>query len=83
MSKFRVLANLELSIELPEEADIGDSMRRTERKLLQALRRLIAESETGKGELERLALEGFGYANEFEAEPTDYYYNEHDSRASR
>lgn len=78
MPKLRVLANLELSIELPEGTDTEEAIRLKERKLLRLLRNLAKED--GAGELEALELESFTYANEFEAEPTGYYYNKHDRR---
>jgi hypothetical protein len=79
MPKLRVLANLELSIELPEGTDTEETIRRKERKLLRILRQL-AQEESGKGELESLELESFTYATAFEAEPSGYYYNKHDRR---
>ena len=79
MPKLRVLANLELSIELPEGTDTEEAIRRKERKLLRILRQLAQEESTA-GELEALEIESFTYANQFEAEPTGYYYNKHDRR---
>ena len=77
MPKLLVLANLRLSFELPEGTDTEEAVRRKERKLLRMLRQLASEG-VGSGDLERLELESFSYADEFESEPTGYYYNKHD-----
>lgn len=82
MPKVLLLANLELSLELPEGADTDEVVRRSERKLLRLLRQLASEGggPGASGELERLELESFSYANQYESEPSGYYYNKHDRR---
>lgn len=81
MAKVLVLANLELSLELPDDADVGDSgelARQKERALLRALRRLVREDPRVEGSVERLEFEAFTYASPLEAEATGYYYNKHE-----
>lgn len=82
MPRLRLLANVELTCELPEGIDPDEAVRRKERQLLRLLRELAAEGVGASGDLERLEIEGFSYANEFEAEPSGYYYNEHDRRVT-
>ena len=81
MPKLLLLANLELSFELPEGVDTDEAVRQHERKLLRMLRRMATEGGPGAvGELERLEFESFSYANQYESEPSGYYYNKHDRR---
>lgn len=79
MSKLLVLANLELSLELPDDVeDASEVARQKERALLRALRQLLREDPKVKGSLETLEFEAFSYASPLEAEATGYYYNKHE-----
>jgi len=81
--KLLVLANLELSFELPEGTTVEpeEYARLKERRLLRLLRRLAQEDPEVAGSLETLELEAFAYASELQAEATGYYYNKHEKTA--
>lgn len=84
MAKLLVLANLQLTFEVPGDASPAEVaaaetlVRRKERRLLRALRALCEEDPAIKGSLEQLELEAFTYASELQAEATGYYYNKHE-----
>ena len=82
MRKVLLLANLELSFELPEgSGDPEELVRRKERRLLRMLERLAREDEPAiEGSLERLELESFTYDDVYESDASSYYYNMHDRR---
>lgn len=78
MPKLLVLANLELAFEYPEGKHTSEELaRKKQRHLLRLLRRLVEEDAASgvKGTVERLELEGFGYADPLESEPSGYYYD--------
>jgi hypothetical protein len=84
MAKLLVLANLELTFDVPEGGLSGEQLLRAkERRLLRLLQQLVAEDPQLAGSLERLEYEGFSYASPEGGEPTGYYYNEHDERERR
>jgi hypothetical protein len=79
MAKLLVLANLELSLELPDDvADTGELSRLKERQLLRALRQLVREDPRIQGSVETLEFEAFAYSSPLEAEASGYYYNKHE-----
>jgi hypothetical protein len=79
MAKLLVLANLELSLELPDDVeDTSEVARQKERALMRALRQLLREDPKVAGSLETLEFEAFSYASPLEAEATGYYYNKHE-----
>jgi hypothetical protein len=79
MAKLLVLANLELSLELPDDVgDTGELSRATERQLMRALRQLVRKDPRIKGSVETLEFEAFAYASPLEAEASGYYYNKHE-----
>lgn len=79
MAKLLVLANLELSLELPDDVgDTGELSRATERQLMRALRQLVRKDPRVKGSVETLEFEAFAYASPLEAEASGYYYNKHE-----
>lgn len=79
MAKLLVLANLELSLELPDDiGDTGELSRATERQLMRALRQLVRKDPRIKGSVETLEFEAFAYASPLEAEASGYYYNKHE-----
>ncbi len=84
MRKLLVLANLELSFDVPEGNLPGEQLLRAkERRLLRLLQQLVDEDPALEGVIERLEFEGFSYASAEANEPTGYYYNERDEREKR
>jgi hypothetical protein len=83
MPRLLVLANLELSFDLPPGVDADAYARLKERRLLRVLNSLASEGEAEgiTGSLERLEYESFSYGSKLEAEPNGYYYNQHEKRA--
>lgn len=83
MSRLLVLANLELSFDVPPGIDAEEFARLKERRLLRILRSLASEGEHEGvgGSLERMEYESFSYDSKLEAEPNGYYYNQHEKRA--
>ena len=83
MSRLLVLANLELSFDVPPGIDAEEFARLKEARLMRVLRSLAAEGESGgvTGSLERMEYESFSYDSKLEAEPNGYYYNQHEKRA--
>jgi hypothetical protein len=79
MAKLLVLANLELSLELPDDVDdTGELSRQKERQLLRLLRQLVREDPRIKGTVETLEFEAFAYASPMQEEASGYYYNKHE-----
>ncbi|MCO5166462.1 MAG: hypothetical protein M9894_08865 [Planctomycetes bacterium] len=79
MAKLLVLANLELALELPDDAgETNELARQKERQLLRLLRRLVSEDPKVKGSVETLEFEAFTYASPLEEEAKGYYYNKHE-----
>jgi hypothetical protein len=85
MAKLLVLANLELSLELPDDfaGDTGELSRQKERQLLRALRQLVREDPKITGSVETLEFEAFAYASPHEEEAAGYYYNKHEKAEPR
>jgi hypothetical protein len=85
MAKLLVLANLELSFEIPDGiTDSNELARQKEKAILRALRKIAAEDGPRvTGSVERLEIEAFSYASALEAEATGYYYNSNDERERR
>jgi hypothetical protein len=85
MPKLLVLANLELSLDLPPGADTDAWSRMTERRLMRALRDLARADGRAEGTVQTLEVEAFGYADAaaLEAEPATYYYNKREAQENR
>lgn len=83
MAKMLVLANLELSLELPDGAEGDVIARAKERAILKALERIVREDAAGKeqkpakGSVESLEFEAFTYTSDLgpAGEASGYYYN--------
>jgi hypothetical protein len=85
MAKLLVLANLELSFEIPDGVDVesNELARLKERAILRALKKIVQDDARITGSVERLEIEAFSYASSLEAEATGYYYNTNDERERR
>ncbi|MGE0710415.1 MAG: hypothetical protein AB7N76_10135 [Planctomycetota bacterium] len=80
MRKVLLLANLELSFEIPDgTGDTDELVQRKERKLMRLLERLAREDQPAvEGSLERLELESFTYEDAYESDASSYYYNKYE-----
>lgn len=78
MAKLLVLANLELSIEIPDGTPSTEELSAAKERALHRLLRRFAREE--KGSLETMEFEAFAYTSDLadQGEASGYYYNKHE-----